>query len=82
MSFDAPPGTVVTLPPHIRHGWRNVSDEPGQMLAIVTPGGFERLFIEIEASGADTPQRIAAIEARFGIINDDTEALVATSAQP
>ena len=37
--FDAPPGTVVVLPPYVPHSWRNISDEPGQMFATVTPGG-------------------------------------------
>jgi mannose-6-phosphate isomerase-like protein (cupin superfamily) len=73
--FDAPPGTVVVLPPHVRHSWRNISDEPGQMFATVTPGGCERLFMEIESSGADTPEKIAAIEASLGIVNDETEKL-------
>jgi mannose-6-phosphate isomerase-like protein (cupin superfamily) len=71
----AAPGTVVTLPPHVRHSWRNISGETGQMFAIVTPGGCERLFLDIEESGADTPERIAVIEARFGVINDITLAL-------
>ena len=73
--FDAPPGTVVVLPPYVPHSWRNISDEPGQMFATVTPGGCERLFIEIEATGADTPEKIAAIEAGLGIVNDETEKL-------
>lgn len=73
--FDAPPGTVVVLPPHVRHSWRNIGDEPGQMFAIVTPGGFEQLFLEIEASGAEMPDEIALIEDRLGIINDETLAL-------
>jgi quercetin dioxygenase-like cupin family protein len=73
--FDAPPGTVVVLPPHIRHSWRNVSDQPGQMFATVTPGGCEQLFIDIEATGADTAEKIAVIEARLGIINEHTLAL-------
>jgi quercetin dioxygenase-like cupin family protein len=70
--FDAPPGTVVVLPPNVRHAWKNISDEPGRMLGIVTPGGCEHMFIDIESSGADTPRRIAAIEARYGIENEET----------
>ncbi|CDX29412.1 conserved hypothetical protein [Mesorhizobium sp. ORS 3359] len=73
--FDAPAGTVVVLPPHIRHAWRNISDEPGQMFGLVTPGGCEQMFIEIERSQADTPAKIAVIEARYGIQNDETIAL-------
>ncbi|MQX14023.1 cupin domain-containing protein [Sinorhizobium terangae] len=73
--FDAPPGTVVVLPPHVRHAWRNISDEPGQMFGTVIPGGFEQLFIDIDASCADTPEKIAVIEAHLGIVNDMTLAL-------
>ncbi|MBB3314528.1 MULTISPECIES: cupin domain-containing protein [unclassified Rhizobium] len=73
--FDAPPGTVVVLPPHVQHSWRNISDEPGQMFGTVTPGGCEQLFIDIEALNADTPEKIAVIEARLGIVNDATLAL-------
>jgi hypothetical protein len=73
--FTATPGTVVTLPPHVRHRWRNIGDEPGQMFAIVTPGGCEGLFLDIAQSGADTPEKIAVIEARLGILNDLTAAL-------
>lgn len=77
--FDAPPGTVVTLPPGIRHAWRNVSDEPGQMFGIVTPGGFEQMFIDIEREGATTPDAIALIQARYGVVNDATAALGAAT---
>ena len=85
--FVAPPGTVVTLPPNVRHGWRNISDEEGQMFAIVAPGGCERLFIEIEARGARTPREIAMIEQGLGLINDETalldaEAAASAGAQP
>jgi mannose-6-phosphate isomerase-like protein (cupin superfamily) len=73
--FDAPAGTVVTLPPFVPHSWRNIGDEPGQMFAIVTPGGCERLFLDIEAAGARTPEAVAVIERRLGIINDATRAL-------
>ncbi len=73
--FDAPPGTVVILPPFVQHAWCNIGDEPGQMFAIVTPGGCERLFLEIEATGARTPEDVAVIERRLGIVNDATRAL-------
>jgi quercetin dioxygenase-like cupin family protein len=79
--FDAPPGTVVVLPPHVQHSWTNRSDEYGQMFAVVTPGGCEQLFIDIAASGADTPEKIAVIEARLGIINDATRALGSIAAE-
>jgi quercetin dioxygenase-like cupin family protein len=77
--FDAPPGTVVVLPPDVQHSWKNIGEETGQMFATVTPGGFEQLFIDIETSGADTPEKIAAIEARLGVFNDVTLALGLTT---
>jgi mannose-6-phosphate isomerase-like protein (cupin superfamily) len=73
--FDAGPGTVITLPPFVEHVWRNIGDEPGQMFAIVTPGGCEQLFLDIAATGATTPEEIAVIERRLGIINAATRAL-------
>jgi mannose-6-phosphate isomerase-like protein (cupin superfamily) len=73
--FEAPPGTVVVLPPFVEHSWRNIGDEPGQMFAIVTPGGCEQLFIDIEAENARTVQEIAVIERRLGISNEATRAL-------
>lgn len=73
--FDAPPGTVVVLPPDIEHSWKNIGEETGQMFATVTPGGCEQLFIDIEQSGANTPEKVAEIEARLGIINDMTRTL-------
>lgn len=65
--FDAPPGTTVTLPPHVPHHWRNVSDVPGQMMAVVTPGGFERFFLDIERTGARTAQEMEALQAALGV---------------
>ena len=73
--FEGPVGTVVTLPPNVPHHWINISDEPGQLMAIVAPGGCEQLFIEIAKLDHPTPAQIAVIEKRLGIINEDTERL-------
>jgi hypothetical protein len=59
----------------VEHGWRNISDEPGQMFAIVSPGGCEGMFQDIAESGADTPEKIARIEASYGLRNEVTAAL-------
>lgn len=77
--FIAHPGTTVVLPPHVEHAWVNISDEPGRIFAFVTPGGFEHLFMDIEATGADTPAKIAVLEARYGVSNAET-AKLATAA--
>ena len=74
--FDAPAGTVVVLPPHVEHEWRNISDTPGYMQAVVTPGGCEHMFLDIAALGPSaTRDQISAIEARYGIINAATRRL-------
>lgn len=66
-SFDAPAGTTVTLPPHVPHSWKNIGTEPGRVMGIVTPGGFEAFFEEIARSGATTPAEVGVIETRFGV---------------
>ncbi|MCJ7996322.1 cupin domain-containing protein [Rhizobium cremeum] len=74
--FDAPPGSVVVLPPNVEHAWRNIGQGMGRMLGIVTPGGCEGMFCEIAALGPGaTAQQIASIEGGYGIINDETKKL-------
>lgn len=73
--FDAPPGTAVVLPPHVPHKWWNIGADTGRMLGIVTPGGCERLFLDIVAEKPANQADIARIEHRLGIANDDTRAL-------
>jgi hypothetical protein len=38
------------------------------MMGIVTPGGFERFFMELERLSADTREKIIAIQEGFGLI--------------
>lgn len=67
--LEAGPGATITLPPHVPHRWQNISDEPGRMLAIVTPGGFEQMFIELERTGARSNADVLAIETALGIVD-------------
>jgi mannose-6-phosphate isomerase-like protein (cupin superfamily) len=39
-------GDVVRVPPGTRHGHRNVSGEPVDLLVWFSPGGFEHLFVK------------------------------------
>jgi quercetin dioxygenase-like cupin family protein len=68
-------GLTVTLPPLVPHSWRNISDRMGRMFAVVTPGGFEHLFVEIARTGADTPAKVLAIETTLGIVDSELEEL-------
>lgn len=74
-TFNAPAGTVVTLPPHVPHGWVNIGDTMGQVMAIVSPAGFEQLFLEIAKLDNPTPRDVALIEQRLGVSNDETRRL-------
>lgn len=38
------PGTFVHVPPGTLHTYKNIGSEPGRLLAIVTPAGFEKLL--------------------------------------
>jgi mannose-6-phosphate isomerase-like protein (cupin superfamily) len=58
--FDAPVGTSVTVPRGARHSWRNISNETGRLLVILTPGGFEECIQTIRDSPADKILEIAA----------------------
>jgi mannose-6-phosphate isomerase-like protein (cupin superfamily) len=38
-------GDAVRVPPGVRHGYRNTSGAPVELLVWFTPGGFEQLFV-------------------------------------
>ena len=46
-------GDVVRVPPGVRHGYRNISGEPVDLLVWFTPGGFERLFVKYRTDQAN-----------------------------
>jgi len=45
-TFSAKPGTFVTLPRGVPHGFVVVSETPVRMLNLMTPGGGERFFVD------------------------------------
>ena len=61
--FHAPIGTSITVPRGSRHSWRNMSNETGRLLLILTPGGFENCIQTINDSPAD---KILEIVASYG----------------
>lgn len=73
----AGPGDVAWLPRGEAHAFRNETDRPAQVLAVVNPGGFDRLVREVGAAavtGQDPPalddaERARLIEAspRYGV---------------
>jgi len=50
---EAPAGTFVFIPKGVVHTWQNVGDEPGRILAIITPAGLDDFFERFAALPAD-----------------------------
>lgn len=42
----AGPGTLLSLPPGLKHAFRNNSDRPVRMLILIAPAGLEKMFEE------------------------------------
>lgn len=72
--FTADPGTLVLKPSGIPHAFWNTTEAPGKVLEIIAPGGLEGFFEEMVAlrgeGEAPTPDMIAPIWDRYGIIGD------------
>jgi mannose-6-phosphate isomerase-like protein (cupin superfamily) len=67
--FDGGPGMTIVLPPNVPHQWKNVGSEPGKLFTFATPGGFEQNFLDIAELDAVTPEALAKIDARLGVVD-------------
>lgn len=68
VSFKASAGAWLSLPRKIPHGYKCVGNSSGKVLLVITPGGFEKSFVEIASLPPD-PQdmkKIIEIFARYG----------------
>ena len=45
------PGCIALLPRHQAHTFRNVGADPGRLLTVIIPAGFERFFEVIATRG-------------------------------
>jgi mannose-6-phosphate isomerase-like protein (cupin superfamily) len=68
----AGPGTMVFIPPHTVHTFKNVGDTPAKQLDWTLPGGQDRYFREIDAMvkggagfGPEMMERVKETNARF-----------------
>ena len=69
----ARPGDLVAKPRGVPHAFWNRTDEPARVLEIISPGGFERYFAELEplmAGGAPDIESMIALQARYGLRSD------------
>ncbi len=53
------PGDFVRVPPGVRHGYRNTTAQPADLVVTFVPGGFEELFVKYR-SDQDEPGDDAA----------------------
>ena len=70
--IDAPPGTVVFMPRHVPHVFRNVGAEPAEHLVTLVPGGLEKMFREVSDAKLEMPRDVARLNeiyARYGLKN-------------
>lgn len=66
----AEPGDLVFKPRNQWHTSWNASDEPGSILEIISPAGFERFFSELSDQGGAAnfePSALASLSARYGV---------------
>lgn len=63
--FELEPGGFAYLPSEIPHAFLNLTDEPGEIIVVYTPGGGHRFYEELgPATRNSTPDR-AAVAAIF-----------------
>ena len=60
-------GDFVRVPPGVRHGYRNVTNAPVDLVVTFVPGGFEELFVKYRTDQARTegPGFLAEATERF-----------------
>ena len=67
----APAGTLVLKPRGVPHTVWNTGAQPARILEIISPGGFESYFVELDkilsAPGQPDYDRIIALAGRYGL---------------
>jgi len=66
----AGPGDLVYKPREVWHTFWNATDEPGRLLEVISPAGFEQFFSQLAALIAAGPvddQALGALNAAYGL---------------
>ena len=78
---NAEPGDFVFKPRDVWHTFWNATDRPARLLEIISPAGFEQLFVELDELLRTDPENVAAasaLGAKYGLESDqDATARVA-----
>lgn len=68
--FERAAGDSVFLPKGVPHTFRVISDRAGRHVTMLTPGGFERFFLEVSDRNLRIPADMAEIKTlagRYGV---------------
>jgi hypothetical protein len=69
----AEPGDLVYKPRDVWHTFWNATDEPARLLEIISPAGFEQLFVELADLLRTDPGNLeaaAALGPKYGVESD------------
>jgi mannose-6-phosphate isomerase-like protein (cupin superfamily) len=69
----AEPGDLVYKPRDVWHTFWNATDEPARLLEVISPAGFEQLFVELAEllrTDSGNVEAAAALGPRYGIHSD------------
>jgi len=69
----AEPGDLVYKPRDVWHTFWNATDRPARLLEIISPAGFEQLFVELAdllIADPDNVEASAALGAKYGLETD------------
>jgi mannose-6-phosphate isomerase-like protein (cupin superfamily) len=69
----AVPGDLVYKPRDVWHTFWNATDRPARLLEIISPAGFEQLFVELAdllRTDPDNLDTLAAMGAKYGLESD------------
>ncbi|MGH2528881.1 MAG: cupin domain-containing protein [Actinomycetota bacterium] len=69
----AEPGDFVYKPRDVWHTFWNATDKPARLLEIISPAGFEQLFVELADLRRTDPGNLeaaAALGAKYGVQSD------------
>lgn len=72
----AEPGDLVYKPRNVWHTFWNATDRPARLLEIISPAGFEQLFVELDEllkNDPDNTEAVAALGAKYGVEADPDE---------
>lgn len=64
-SFEVTPGATAVLPRGVPHRFENVGGSTARMLIAVTPGGFERFFLDAAALPDQSAATIGKLAAEY-----------------